>query len=152
MIPSYYSYNECQREPGPPDVDNPLFRRYYAIIMSSERIQRRIERLLDEIEQEADEENWARVGRLAEQVLGFAPDNSDAQAFLDVAKERLNAASPNHLPEITPTAASEIANDDPPHVVIQPTSFANGRYQVKQFLGQGGKKQVYLPCFEYVSR
>jgi len=28
--------------------------------------------------------------------------------------------------------------------VIQPTSFAGGRYQVKKFLGEGGKKKVYL--------
>ena len=27
---------------------------------------------------------------------------------------------------------------------IQPTSFADGRYQVKKFLGEGGKKKVYL--------
>ena len=46
--------------------------------MASDRIQRRIERLLDQIEQEADEENWSRVRSLAEQVLGFAPDNCDA--------------------------------------------------------------------------
>ena len=26
----------------------------------------------------------------------------------------------------------------------QPTSFADGRYQVKKFLGEGGKKLVYL--------
>jgi len=26
----------------------------------------------------------------------------------------------------------------------QPTSFANGRYQIKKFLGEGGKKKVYL--------
>ena len=26
----------------------------------------------------------------------------------------------------------------------QPSSFANGRYEVKQFLGEGGKKKVYL--------
>ncbi len=26
----------------------------------------------------------------------------------------------------------------------EPTSFANGRYQVKKFLGEGGKKKVYL--------
>jgi hypothetical protein len=26
----------------------------------------------------------------------------------------------------------------------QPTSFAGGRYQVKKFLGEGGKKKVYL--------
>jgi tetratricopeptide (TPR) repeat protein len=28
--------------------------------------------------------------------------------------------------------------------ITQPTSFANGRYQVKKFLGEGGKKKVYL--------
>jgi len=27
---------------------------------------------------------------------------------------------------------------------IEPTSFAEGRYQVKKFLGEGGKKKVYL--------
>jgi len=26
----------------------------------------------------------------------------------------------------------------------EPTSFADGRYQVKKFLGEGGKKKVYL--------
>ncbi len=31
-----------------------------------------------------------------------------------------------------------------PIEAIQPTSFANGRYQVKRFLGEGGKKRVYL--------
>jgi uncharacterized membrane protein YvbJ len=28
--------------------------------------------------------------------------------------------------------------------VSTPTSLANGRYQVKKFLGEGGKKKVYL--------
>jgi eukaryotic-like serine/threonine-protein kinase len=32
----------------------------------------------------------------------------------------------------------------PPSSTPQPTSFANGRYQVKKFLGEGGKKKVYL--------
>ena len=31
-----------------------------------------------------------------------------------------------------------------PIEAIQPTSFANGRYEVKRFLGEGGKKKVYL--------
>ncbi len=60
--------------------------------MASDRIQRRIERLLDRIEQDADVENWSSVRNLAEQILGFAPDNSDARAFLTVAQERLSAA------------------------------------------------------------
>ncbi len=57
--------------------------------MASDRIQRRIERLLDQIEQEADQRNWQLVRDLAEEALGFAPDNSDAKAFLEVAEERL---------------------------------------------------------------
>jgi serine/threonine protein kinase/tetratricopeptide (TPR) repeat protein len=36
-------------------------------------------------------------------------------------------------------AASEIAEPS-----TEPTSFANGRYQVRRFLGEGGKKKVYL--------
>ena len=32
--------------------------------------------------------------------------------------------------------------DAPP--TAQPASFANGRYEVKKFLGEGGKKKVYL--------
>lgn len=31
-----------------------------------------------------------------------------------------------------------------PSPIPVPTSFANGRYQVKKFLGEGGKKKVYL--------
>jgi len=58
--------------------------------MASDRIQRRIERLLDQIEQEADQRNWQLVLELSKEVLGFAPDNHDAKAFLSVAEERLS--------------------------------------------------------------
>ena len=53
--------------------------------MASDRIQRRIERLLDQIEQEADQQNWQRVRDLAAEALEFAPDNADATTFLVVA-------------------------------------------------------------------
>ena len=36
---------------------------------------------------------------------------------------------------------SPARHGEPP---TQPTSFANGRYEVKSFLGEGGKKRVYL--------
>jgi len=32
----------------------------------------------------------------------------------------------------------------PTPAAAQPASFANGRYEVKRFLGEGGKKKVYL--------
>ena len=110
--------------------------------MASERIQRRIERLLDQIEQEADQQNWRVVVDLAKEVLGFAPDNDDAKAFIGVAEERLSSLRGTEAVAVLPT--SELVAAGVNTAADQPTSFASGRYQVKQFLGEGGKKTVYL--------
>lgn len=59
-------------------VDKPSAGYYYSTIMATERIQRRVERLLDQIEQEADQQNWQLVLDLAKEALGFALDNLDA--------------------------------------------------------------------------
>ena len=77
--------------------------------MVSERIQRRIERLLDQIELEADKQDWPRVVDLANEVLGYAQDNDDAKAFLRVAEERLSVtASPTEqLGQGTTTATEQ---------------------------------------------
>ena len=102
--------------------------------MASERVQRQINLLLDQIEEEAIQLNWAAVRERAQAVLAYDPENHDALAFL-AAAELAQSSSPEpaiHLPETTTTAPT------------QPTSFANGRYQVKRFLGEGGKKKVYL--------
>jgi tetratricopeptide (TPR) repeat protein len=109
--------------------------------MASERIQRRIERLLDQIEEAADQGDWELARTLAEEVLGFAPDNSDAIAFIEVANQRiLSGKTPeSELPDSL--LATTQSSDTPPQ---QPPSFANGRYEVKRFLGEGGKKKVYL--------
>ena len=40
--------------------------------MASDRIQRRIDRLLDQAEEAADQSNWDRVRELAENILNFA--------------------------------------------------------------------------------
>jgi tetratricopeptide (TPR) repeat protein len=40
----------------------------------------------------------------------------------------------------------------PASPLVMPTSFANGRYQVKKFLGEGGKKKVYLVHDEVLDR
>ena len=102
--------------------------------MATERIQKRIDRLLDQIEQEADQQNWQRVRELSGEVLEFAPDNADATTFFAVAERRISAAGE---PE-SPSPSSKGVE------VAQPTSFANGRYQVQRLLGEGGKKRVYL--------
>ena len=54
--------------------------------MASDRIQRRIERLFDQIEQEADQQNWQLVRDLSDEVLRLDPDNGGALAFLSAAE------------------------------------------------------------------
>ena len=73
--------------------------------MASERIQRRVERLLDQIEQEADQQNWQRALDLAKEVLRFAPDNADAKTFIAVAEETLSSTAGQEGPETAPSRA-----------------------------------------------
>ena len=50
--------------------------------MPSERIQRRIEALLDQADQAVDQLDWAAVLDRAQAVLRLDPENSDALVFL----------------------------------------------------------------------
>ncbi len=102
--------------------------------MASERVQRRIDRLLDQAEEAMDSLNWDAVRDYAQAVLGLDPANTDALAYIDSAQR----VQDNQPAAVTAEPRREAAAAD------QPTSFANGRYQVKQFLGEGGKKRVYL--------
>ena len=106
--------------------------------MATERIQRRIERLLDQVEEAADQGDWETVRSLAQQVLALDPENADAPAFQAAGDKALGVAG-------TASAPANVAQDTPaaPSVPAAPISFANGRYQVKEFLGEGGKKRVY---------
>ncbi|NQW16612.1 MAG: hypothetical protein HQ478_03920, partial [Chloroflexi bacterium] len=104
--------------------------------MPTERVQRRIDRLLDQAELAADGQEWPEVERLTREVLALDPDNEDSPALLRAAHEMLGGSS---------------ALDDAPGIEMPsapmadtPTSFANGRYEVKSLLGEGGKKKVYL--------
>jgi hypothetical protein len=58
----------------------------------------------------------------------------DSKFCSHCAQPLLESATPSSVP----TTSSQ------PTVEAQPTSFANGRYQVKKFLGECGKKKVYL--------
>ncbi len=108
--------------------------------MASERVQRQIDRLLDEIEQASESEDWETVRNRARRVLAFDPENADAQVFPPAADRSLGPGGPT----VT------VPDPDPDGSVVpaprpaQPTSFANGRYEVQKFLGEGGKKRVYL--------
>ena len=51
-----------------------------------------------------------------------------------------SCGSPLSGPQLAPTAPSTVEAPD----TAQPTSFDDGRYRVKELLGEGGKKRVYL--------
>ena len=108
--------------------------------MASERTQRQIDRLLDEAEQAITEEDWSTVGSRARAVLALNPENPDAINYLAAADRALSGVIPQ---PITQPATPTPTNTSAP-TLDQPTSFANGRYQVQRFLGEGGKKRVFL--------
>ncbi|MBI2886001.1 MAG: serine/threonine protein kinase, partial [Chloroflexi bacterium] len=120
--------------------------------MPSERIQRQIDRFLDEADQAMAQSDWARVGDRADNVLALDPENADAQAYLAAAQRRLGEATPPPLPtaETARDAEKQQATSSAPSALSpqssapSPQSFAAGRYQVVRFLGEGGKKRVYL--------
>ena len=51
--------------------------------MASERIQRRLERLLDQIDDAESQGNWESVRQLAQDVLGIDANNIEAIAYLE---------------------------------------------------------------------
>ena len=116
------------------------------------RLQRRIEKLLDEAEDAISRHDWAIVHDRAQSVFAIDPDHDDGQALLAVAERGLGSFSQallavaerglgsfsQALPAMHQSAQASSAPE------TQPISFANGRYEVKRFLGEGGKKRVYL--------
>ena len=114
--------------------------------MPSERMQRRIDAFLDQAEESSDARDWEAVAETARAVLSIDPDNEDAQAFLGMAVA--NGVSET-ASSAAPTAAVIEETDQPiegePETTSDdPESFAGGRYQVQRFLGEGGKKRVFL--------
>ena len=79
----------------------------------------------------------ARFCMTCAQALGRVCPSCGAEAPAQ-ARFCMACAAPllERIPAAPPTA--------PPVPLAQPTAFANGRYQVKQSLGEGGKKKVYL--------
>ena len=107
--------------------------------MASERLQRQIDRLLDQAEQAIAQRDWAAVQERAEDVAAIDHDNQEGQTFLAAARRALGSP----LPAVSSPPAPSSSAASPAATPAQPTSFADGRYQVKRFLGEGGKKKVY---------
>ena len=108
--------------------------------MATERIERQIDRLLDEAEPAVVQRDWAAVRERAGDVLALDPEQTEAKAFMDAAERALDATSLAPKGSEPPHSSSTSPAVVPP----LPASFASGRYEVKRFLGEGGKKKVYL--------
>jgi hypothetical protein len=116
--------------------------------MASERIQRRINRLLDQAEEASERFDWSAVAEAARAVLALEAGNEDSMAFLAMAAANgAGAASPADSPIAAVDAAAP-----PPSPTSHPDSFASGRYLVRRFLGEGGKKRVFLAHDEMLDR
>lgn len=109
--------------------------------MASDRVRRQVGVLLNQVEEAASRLDWDRVRQLCDGVLRLDPQNQDAIAFLE-ASDRDSGVTQG------PAAARQPARSPPPGAAQSapkvPVSFASGRYVVKRFLGEGGKKEVYL--------
>ena len=58
--------------------------------MVSERFQRRIDRILDQLEDAADRRDWPAVRQGALDLLVFNPENEDAKKFVADAERALD--------------------------------------------------------------
>src|SRR5688572_21101233 len=101
--------------------------------MPSERIQRQIDRLLDEADDAARQLDWSTVKARAAAALGFDADSEDARQYLEAAERNLTLEGAPKPP--LPTESASLPARTPEARV--PTAFANGRYQVKKLLGEG---------------
>ena len=62
--------------------------------MASERIQRRIDLLLDEADQAVSKSDWVTVADRAQNVLALDPDNKDAATFVAAADRASGGSDP----------------------------------------------------------
>ena len=102
-------------------------------LMTSERTQRQIQRLLDEAEEAITRRDWPAVRETAMDILALDPESVDGRSFLGAAERRLGAAGKSDANEAPATPGLQV-----------PEAFVSGRYTVKRLLGEGGKKRVYL--------
>ncbi len=102
-------------------------------VMPSERVQRQVDGLLDQVEVAVGALEWDAVTDLAQRVLSIDPNNSDARTFLTMAGDDEAAGGTD-----TPAAPALAPQSD------TPSSFASSRYEVRSFLGEGSKKRVFL--------
>lgn len=112
--------------------------------MLSERMQRRLGTFLDRAETASDSRDWSAVAEHARAALAIEADNADALTFLRMAEANLGPSSTASAAAPAPAVSEANAPAPPPAAPEVPESFAGGRYAVRRFLGEGGKKRVFL--------
>ena len=106
-------------------------------------MQRRIDALLDEADTSISSGDWKSVAEKASAVLSIDADNEDAAGFLTMARAALAEASEGSTPS-QPDTGPEMIEQPDTSASGNPESFAGGRYKMLRFLGEGGKKRVFL--------
>jgi len=66
--------------------------------MTTERIKRRIDRLLDQVEEAADSKNWQEVHDLSRETLAVHRENAGAVEFLEMAPRTCLGLQPRQPP------------------------------------------------------
>ena len=83
--------------------------------MASERIQRRLERLLDQIDEAESNGTWELVHDLALDVLAIDAENAEANAYLQAAERRVSRNA-NEVQQPSPERSSpapKVQDDHP---------------------------------------
>ena len=106
--------------------------------MPSERVQRRIDRLLDQADAALESNDWQKTVEICRAALKLDSENEDAKSYLEAAEEALGQSS--KVDTATAPTQTTTAKSDPD----TPASFADGRYTVSRLLGEGGMKMVCL--------
>src|SRR3989337_2669277 len=109
--------------------DNSFARPHHRWPVPSERVQRQIHLLLDEIEAARASGDWRLLRDQAHEILDLEPDHQDAVAFL--------AAAGRREQRLGDGAGALTVPSTQPDTPLEPTSFAAGRYEAIPFLGEG---------------
>ena len=94
--------------------------------MASERVQRQIDRLLDEAESAITSQDWTTVGDRARSALRLDPENQDALGYLAAAERDLH-------PEI-PQSATENSVHPAPHIDEPALEVDHTRARLEQYI------------------
>ena len=119
---------------------------YHHATMTSERVQRRIERFLEQAEDALDTRDWDSATASIDAVLAIDSTNADALAFRSMVSAARGDGDSKSAEE--PLRATPLPRRD----AAEPDSFAGGRYRVQRALGEGAKKRVYLAHDELLDR